>query len=111
MNQQYQAALALAKIAKSKGAEQILPHSGEDNTPILIEGEINGRQLTVTMPNGEQWLYDVPAAGDDFAARTVLVAIIPAYPAAASVFQPSCEGIHPCIGMATRYGVETGRAA
>lgn len=77
---------------------------GPAPVPLLLEASLEGNLVEVTMPDGERWKYTL---GDTCAALcTVLVAIEPATPKTCQVFRPGCEGIHPWIGTAERFGVE-----
>ena len=114
----HQAAIALGEEAKRRAAEPLF------TTPLLIEGKhTNGRELRITLPTGAVWLYDLPledripvmaADGRDSGLskaapeRTVLVNLHLTAPKNAGVYQPTAEGIHPFLGVATRIGVERG---
>lgn len=129
MTPQLKAALALGEEAKRRAEEPFIAEAipAADSSPILIEGvHTNGRELRVTLPSGAVWLYDLPlpekavkieANGEPsgFTAmpgkRTVLVNLHLTAPKHASVFQPTAEGIHPFVGVATRIGVERGARA
>lgn len=98
------AALALAHEATLRGSEPIIPEPPPSH--ILIEAEITGCHLRVTMPAGELWLYTMPLDEPMPFQRTVLASIVTAQPSTAEIFRPSGEGIHPHLGTALRYGVE-----
>jgi len=83
----------------------------EDPTPILIEGIFSGRELHVCMPDGSTWKYLLPdVAPINGISRTFTVMVNRAFPKTATVFQPTAEGIHPYVGTAERFAVETAKS-
>jgi len=105
----------------ASSAAPAVEETTEGFRPTLIEGRHTAdRELRITLPTGAVWLYDFPlpprivvaASGrettvpDMLSARALLVCVDLASPRVATVFQPSAEGIHPFLGLATRIGVE-----
>lgn len=86
--------------------EEQVPGPQPVATPLLIEGQLEGHKLAVTMPNGETWLYTLVTDDKVPFKRCLLVCIHHRDPSTAACFRPTGEGIHPFLGVATRYGVE-----
>lgn len=103
---EHAAALRLESTAAAR-----LGHTAEPTNPLLIEGILVGRYLTVRMPNGELWKYTLAVAEPMGFQRVLMCSITLAAPQTATVYQPTTEGIFPYVGTASRYGVERGEAA
>jgi len=114
MKSLHQAAIALGNEARRRGAEPILPFAegAEDTTtaeapvPLLVEAKYHNGELTVAMPNGETWRYNLVSTAALPFKRVLLACIDPTTPRQATVFAPGAEGIHPFAGVAARFGVE-----
>ncbi len=103
---EHAAALRLEATAAAR-----LGHTTEPSTPLLIEGILVGRYLTVRMPDGAEWKYTLAVPEPVGFQRVLMVLIDQAAPQAAPVFQPDREGVFPYVGTASRYAVERGAAA
>lgn len=101
---EHAAALRLEATAAAR-----LGHTTEPSTPLLIEGILVGRYLTVRMPNGDRWQFTLAVPEPVGFQRVLMVLIDLAAPQSALVFQPAREGIFPYVGTASRYGVERGQ--
>ena len=121
-----QAALGLAAVASANTAEATSqteenpfslsanPQSAianpQSETPLLIEGIYAGHELHVRMPDRSVWKYLLPdVTPTNGISRTFTVMVNRAFPKAATVFQPTAEGIHPFVGVAERFAVEAAK--
>jgi len=95
------AAAAATAVAEAPG-EEVSPWTEDpEGNPILIEGHIYYRNITVNLPNEAGVTFRLANAGMG-AGVPVMLHIHPPSSRFAHVFQQSPEGVHPFLGRAER---------
>jgi len=100
------AAEKLAAVNQPKPDMLEKPVVDDGGPPLLIEGTLEGRELTIGMPNGRSAIFYV--AGDvDSSGPRVLIHLMYSNSRFGNVFRYSAEGVHTFLGPAMRKGGES----